>query len=120
MTMTAYMPIPTSGLRKAERALAEQELLPHPKRPDTSNLLKAIEDAFKAVVWSDDARVAEHRLRKVYSPRPRLEVEVRPISTEGLWMHTRNDPTKLIYAARHSAWRHFNKQVPPTHPRPAR
>ena len=84
LTMTAFMPIPTSGMRKADRALAEQELLPHPKRPDTSNLLKAIEDAFKAVVWSDDARVAEHRLRKVYSPRPRLEVVVAPISTEGL------------------------------------
>jgi Holliday junction resolvase RusA-like endonuclease len=80
LSLTAFMPIPSSGMRKAERALAERELLPHAKRPDTSNLLKAIEDAFKAVVWTDDARVAEHRLAKRYSPRPRLEVEVRPIA----------------------------------------
>ena len=40
LTMTAFMPIPTSGLRKAERALAEQELRPHAKRPDMTQLLK--------------------------------------------------------------------------------
>ncbi len=83
LTLTACMPIFSSGMRKADRLLAERELLPHAKRPDTCNLLKAIEDAFKAVIWSDDARVAEHRLSST-SPRPRLVVEVRPISTEGL------------------------------------
>src|SRR5262245_59412564 len=41
LTMTAYMPIPTSGMRKAQRALAEQERLPHAKRPDMTQLLKA-------------------------------------------------------------------------------
>ena len=80
MTMTAYMPMPSS-LRKAERALAERELLPHTKRPDTTQLLKAAEDAFAAVVWRDDSLVAEHRLAKRYSPRPRLEIEVQPLAS---------------------------------------
>ena len=76
MTMTAYMPMPKS-MRKADRLLAEQELLPVTKRPDTTNLLKAIEDAFKHVVWGDDSQVSDHMLRRRYSPRPRLVVEVR-------------------------------------------
>ena len=79
MTMTAFMPIPT-GPAQGRRALAEQRAAAAPKRPDMTQLLKPAEDAFTAVVWVDDARVAEHRLRKVYRPRPRLEVEVRPIA----------------------------------------
>ena len=75
MTLIAFMPIPKSSLRKAERALAERELLPHCRRPDLTGLLKAIEDALTQVVWTDDARVAEHHLAKRYSPRPRLEIE---------------------------------------------
>jgi Holliday junction resolvase RusA-like endonuclease len=78
MTMTAYMPIPKS-MRKAERILAERELLPVTKRPDTTQLLKAAEDAFNQVVWTDDARVSDHVLRRRYSPRPRLEILVRPL-----------------------------------------
>lgn len=49
------------------------------RAPDTSNLLKAIEDAFKGVIWADDARVSDHVLRKRYSIRPRLEIDVRPV-----------------------------------------
>lgn len=79
MTMTAYMPIP-STLRKAERLLAEQELLPVGRRPDTTQLLKAIEDACTNVVWTDDARICDHILKRRYSPRPRIEIEVAPWS----------------------------------------
>jgi Holliday junction resolvase RusA-like endonuclease len=77
MIMTAYMPIPQS-MRKGDRALAERELLPHAVRPDQTQILKAAEDAFNKVVWTDDARVCRHILGKFYSPRPRLEIEVRP------------------------------------------
>ena len=75
MTMTAFMPMP-QAMRKADRLLAEQELLPVTKRPDTTNLLKTIEDAFKHVVWGDDSQVSDHVLRRRYSPRPRLEIDV--------------------------------------------
>jgi Holliday junction resolvase RusA-like endonuclease len=81
MTMVAFMPIPGS-LRKAEKALAERELLPHAKRPDMTQLLKAAEDALSNVVWRDDSLVAEHRLAKRYSPRPRLEIEVKPLEPD--------------------------------------
>jgi Endodeoxyribonuclease RusA len=39
LTMAVYMPMP-KHLRKGERLLAEQELLPVIRRPDTSQLLK--------------------------------------------------------------------------------
>ena len=93
MTMTAFMPIPASGMRKADRPLAERELLPTPSGR-TPQLLKAIEDAFKSVVWSDDARVAEHRLSKrllaAAAPRGRGPADQH----RGIVMHTTNDPTK--------------------------
>jgi Holliday junction resolvase RusA-like endonuclease len=83
LEMTAYMPIPSS-LRKAERLLAEQELLPVIRRPDSVQLLKAVEDALTAVVWTDDARVADHVLRRRYSPRPRLELVVRSLAAQSV------------------------------------
>jgi hypothetical protein len=43
-----------------------------------TQILKAAEDAFNKVVWTDDARVCRHILGKFYSPKPRLEIEVRP------------------------------------------
>jgi Holliday junction resolvase RusA-like endonuclease len=81
LTMTAYMPIPKS-MRKADRALAERELLPHTRRPDQTQILKCAEDAFNRVVWTDDSRVSDHILRKRYSPRPRLEISVSAVSAE--------------------------------------
>lgn len=82
LTVRAYMPIPRSGMRKAQRELAEREMHPHDKRPDLDNLHKAIKDAFKKRVWHDDSQVAMYgQPFKAYSPRPRLEIEVRRIST---------------------------------------
>lgn len=81
LVVRAFMPMPKS-MRKADRELAELELLPHTKRPDLDGLFKAAKDAFKARVWRDDALVAQYgRSFKVYSPQPRLEMEVRQLLT---------------------------------------
>jgi Holliday junction resolvase RusA-like endonuclease len=82
--VTAFMPIPKNGLRKAELADAQRELLCHAKRPDLSNVLKAVEDALNGVVWTDDALISQLVLRKVYSPRPRLEIEVEALGYDRL------------------------------------
>ena len=70
----------SSSLRKAERVLAERELLPHTKRPDTVAVPQGRRGCPDRA-WSgrDDSLVAQHRLAKLYSPRPRLEIEIRPI-----------------------------------------
>lgn len=81
LTIRAFMPIPQAML-KADRVLAERELLPHTKRPDLDNLHKAAKDALKGRVWRDDAQACMYgQPFKVYSPQPRLEIEVRAVTT---------------------------------------
>lgn len=51
------------------------------KKPDLDNLEKAVYDSVSKaeVVWLDDNIIVEHTTRKVYSPNPRIEVEVEEI-----------------------------------------
>jgi len=74
---TFFMPMP-KRMRKMERIIAEQELLPHAKRPDRTNLLKAAEDALNGIVWVDDGQVSGGMPLKFYSRRPRVELTVEP------------------------------------------
>jgi Holliday junction resolvase RusA-like endonuclease len=49
----------------------------HTGRPDTSNLVKLIEDALNGVVWSDDSRVAVYnRIEKVYGDTPSVTIKI--------------------------------------------
>lgn len=45
-------------------------------RPDTTKLLRAIEDAMTGVVWRDDAQIVDQRARKLYGESARAEVSV--------------------------------------------
>ena len=51
------------------------------KKPDLDNLEKAIYDSISKseCVWVDDNIIVEHTTRKMYSPRPRIEIEVEEI-----------------------------------------
>jgi Holliday junction resolvase RusA-like endonuclease len=104
LIMTSYMPIPKS-MRKSDRALAERELLPHIVRPDQTQILKAAEDAFNKVVWTDDARVARHILGKLYSPKPRLEITVRP------WQLSDSEVMTEAAARENGAGPHYDLQT---------
>lgn len=79
MHLRAYFSPPKS-LKKADRKLANAEELPVTKKPDASNVMKAIEDAMNGIVFKDDSQIVLATICKLYSPRPRVEVE---ISTEG-------------------------------------
>lgn len=79
-----YMPIPQS-MRSADRLIAEQELLPHVKRPDRTSLLRAAEDPLSGVVWLDDNQVCDGVVRKLYSLIPRVDFRVARVERwEGL------------------------------------
>ncbi|HEP1576755.1 TPA: RusA family crossover junction endodeoxyribonuclease [Streptococcus suis] len=51
------------------------------KKPDLDNLEKAVYDSISnaGCVWTDDNIIVEHTTRKVYSPRPRIEIKVEEI-----------------------------------------
>ena len=53
-------------------------------RPDADNIGKAVSDAIQQIVFTDDARVADARVVKLYSDAPGLVVEVWALDREPL------------------------------------
>lgn len=49
-------------------------------RPDTSNLVKIVEDAINAVVYHDDAQIAVSQVQKKYGDRAEIIVTVSELS----------------------------------------
>ena len=89
--VTFYMKAPQSVSKKpSERAKdkAKQlyskyisERLWHVKKADVDNLIKSLFDSISKseIVWSDDNIVCDLRARKLYSPNPRIEIEIEEI-----------------------------------------
>lgn len=48
-------------------------------KPDTTKLLRALEDALTGIIWRDDALVVEQEVSKRYSDRTGAEVRVFPL-----------------------------------------
>lgn len=61
LEVVAYFSCPRSQWRKRDPRPARW----HTGRPDGDNVLKAVEDAAKGVLWVDDAQVAVARVQKV-------------------------------------------------------
>lgn len=69
----AYMGIPKSAARKKRQLMLTGEIRPA-KKPDASNILKAVEDGLNGVAYHDDAQIVEAEVRKYYSDDPRTEI----------------------------------------------
>lgn len=69
------LPIPQSTSKKRQAMMA-QGVIPHTKKPDGDNVLKAIKDACNGVVWRDDSQVVDGRYTKRYSVTPGVQVTV--------------------------------------------
>ena len=67
-------------MNKAKELLDELQNLDE-EIQNLDNLEKAVYDSISkaGVVWTDDNIIVEHTTRKVYSPRPRIEVGVEEI-----------------------------------------
>lgn len=76
VTFFLHMPIPASLSVKKQVALNGK---PHVKKPDASNVVKAVEDALNGIVWHDDSQIAHLTARKVYSLEPRVVVRVSEV-----------------------------------------
>jgi len=75
LTLIFYMPKPKS--------LPKKKALYHVKRPDLSNLEKAVEDALNDVVYIDDSQVFEKHSYKIYASenlRPGVKIEITEYS----------------------------------------
>ena len=75
MDLVLYMPIPKSWSLKKKKLAIDGKIYPTSK-PDSSNVLKAIEDALNGIVYLDDSQIIEHSMKKIYSEDPRAEIEI--------------------------------------------
>ncbi len=69
LKLQIFMPIPVS-YSKAKREAARIGKLVPTKKPDSSNILKAVEDAFNEIVWRDDAQIVDHHITKRFGEEP--------------------------------------------------
>ena len=73
MVVLAYYGIPKSASKDTREAMLRREIRPL-KKPDSSNILKAVEDALNGIAYHDDAQIVESRICRYYSEDPRVEV----------------------------------------------
>lgn len=75
----AEPPKPRSRQKKRdEYAMFIAEKIPYDKKIDLDNLEKSVYDSISKseIVWKDDCLIVEHTTRKLYSPNPRIEVNI--------------------------------------------
>lgn len=75
MRVKAYYGIPKSASKRKQEQMIGGMLRPM-KKPDASNVLKAIEDGLNGVAYRDDAQIVHVEIEKWFSETPRVEVEI--------------------------------------------
>lgn len=75
--LTFYLARPRSHFKRDGSLGAVGRRKPYPTgKPDTTKLVRAVEDALKGVVWTDDSRVVAQLNRKRYGEPERAEIRV--------------------------------------------
>jgi len=74
LRVTFYQKRPKSHL--AKRGLVKGAPLHPIFKPDTTKLLRGIEDALNGIVWKDDCQVVDQFARKRYGDPERVEIQV--------------------------------------------
>lgn len=75
MHLYLYREIPASW-SNTKKEKADSDMIFPTTKPDSSNILKAVEDALNGVVWKDDSQIVDHVVSKRYSKYPSLVIEV--------------------------------------------
>lgn len=75
LKLQIFMPIPKSW-SKTKKEKARLGLIVPTKKPDSSNVLKAVEDGFTGVAWVDDSQVVDHHITKRFSDNPCVMAQV--------------------------------------------
>lgn len=78
LKVTIYRPIPKSFSKKKTEQAERGEIVPTTK-PDADNYLKTVKDALNGVIWKDDSQIVDVQVRKRYSNKPRIEIEIHEL-----------------------------------------
>ena len=71
-----------NSISKKERELRLSDVHRPIVKPDLDNYTKSILDALNSVLWDDDAKIVHAELDKIYSEKPRIEIEVEEWSEQ--------------------------------------
>lgn len=74
--ITSYFPMP-SNYNRQDTFIAEMGLDFHINKPDADNILKKYLDMFNEVVWLDDNMCFSGTMNKMYSIKPRVEIQIK-------------------------------------------
>lgn len=75
MEIDAYFEIPKSTSKKKKDLMLKNILRPT-KKPDMDNIIKIIADALNKIAYYDDKQIIECSIRKYYSYKPRVEIDI--------------------------------------------
>jgi Holliday junction resolvase RusA-like endonuclease len=78
LKVTVYRAIPKSFSKKKTELAERGEIVPTTK-PDADNYLKTVKDALNGVIWKDDSQIVDVQVRKRYSNKPRIEIEIHEL-----------------------------------------
>ena len=70
------VPIPKSYSKKKVEACLNGSEQPM-KKPDSSNVLKSVEDAMNGVVYVDDCQIINHHITRVYSTQSGVDICIK-------------------------------------------
>ena len=74
--INAFFPTP-SNYTRSDVFIAEMGLDFHIKKPDPDNIEKKFLDMFNETIWLDDNMCFSGRVNKLYSIKPRVEIQIR-------------------------------------------
>lgn len=80
MHIAVFMHVPQSISKKRRQAMLDGIEVPT-KKPDLSNILKAIEDALNGIAYPDDCNIVALSMTKHYAVEPRVDVTVGPAAS---------------------------------------
>ena len=91
VTIFPYFKIPKSASKKKRQLMETGEILPC-KKPDVSNIAKAVEDALNGLVYEDDAQICSLVVSKYYTspgqePCVTVQVMERMLTEEQMLNH---------------------------------
>jgi Holliday junction resolvase RusA-like endonuclease len=81
LTIICYFLRPKSHYKTGRKAGSIKQNVPcfHYQKPDLSNILKFIEDAFNSIFWRDDAQICDSHVIKQWSTTPKIEIHMEKI-----------------------------------------
>ena len=75
MHVELYMQIPKNTSKRKTEAMIGKRIFPT-KKPDCSNVLKAIEDGLNGVAYADDSQIVSEKVAKYYGEYPEAIVTI--------------------------------------------